>query len=145
MAIAVTGNRDLPLERVPDVLRAIRQYVLPEDIVYVGGAIGADALATISTCVLRETNTPRIISVLPCTIKEVPISVRETIKMCSDEIVELGIPITSKDGYAAYHVRNRYMVDRASTVLAIHDGREHGGTWSTMHYARKQGKVLHVI
>ncbi len=37
-----------------------------------------------------------------------------------------------------YQVRNRYLVDHSSLVLAYYDGRP-GGTRSTLEYARRQG------
>jgi len=32
-------------------------------------------------------------------------------------------------------VRNRYMVDCSTLVIAVHDGRKSGGTAATMRYA----------
>lgn len=42
----------------------------------------------------------------------------------------------------AYHVRNRYMVDNSSTVLAFWNGETKGGTYSTINCTKKQGKQL---
>lgn len=41
-------------------------------------------------------------------------------------------------------VRNRYMVDRSDTVVAVFDGKK-GGTMSTLAYAKKQGKEIKLI
>ena len=38
--------------------------------------------------------------------------------------------------------RNRYMVDKSDIVLAIWSGKESGGTWDTIRYARKKGKPI---
>ena len=37
--------------------------------------------------------------------------------------------------------RNRYMVDNASVVVAVYDGRQ-GGTASTIAYAAKKGREI---
>lgn len=44
-----------------------------------------------------------------------------------------------------FFIRNRYMVDQSGLVIAVHDGREKGGTAYTIHYARTQGKEVHII
>ena len=42
----------------------------------------------------------------------------------------------------AYYERDCMMVDAADIVLAVWDGKEIGGTWLTIDYARKQGKEI---
>lgn len=44
-----------------------------------------------------------------------------------------------------FFTRNRYMVDNSSWVLAVYDGREKGGTFYTIGYAKKQCKEIHTI
>jgi uncharacterized phage-like protein YoqJ len=44
---------------------------------------------------------------------------------------------------AAYHRRDRWMVDHASSMLTLWDGREEGGTAATIAYALSKGKKLH--
>ena len=44
-----------------------------------------------------------------------------------------------------YFVRNRYMVDESSRVIAVYDGRGSGGTVYTVQYARAKGKTVQVI
>ena len=46
------------------------------------------------------------------------------------------------DGHAAQHC---YMVDAASRVIAVYDGREHDGTAETVRYANKQNKEVRTI
>ena len=50
----------------------------------------------------------------------------------------------------AYHngcmqERNAYMVDRADLVIAIWNGERHGGTWNTISYAKRKGKLIEYI
>ena len=54
------------------------------------------------------------------------------------------------EGYQTYyrgcmHKRNRYMVDKADLVLAVWNGVCSGGTWETIKYARKNGKIIRYI
>jgi len=48
----------------------------------------------------------------------------------------------SYPGPRAFHARNHYMIDRASTVLALWDGRKQGGTWAAIKYALKSRKLV---
>lgn len=41
-----------------------------------------------------------------------------------------------------YMVRNRYMVDTSSLVIAVYDGRASGGTAATIRYACKAGREI---
>lgn len=43
------------------------------------------------------------------------------------------------------HKRNRYIVDKADVVLAIWNGEQSGGTWSTIQYAISKGKKIRYI
>ena len=41
--------------------------------------------------------------------------------------------------------RNRYMVDRASLLIAVYDGYPYGGTKNTLYYALKQGLQVSIL
>lgn len=41
--------------------------------------------------------------------------------------------------------RNRYMVDNSDLVMAVWNGKEEGGTWDTIKYARRRGKTIKYI
>ena len=50
----------------------------------------------------------------------------------------------------AYHEncmldRNRFLIEHASTVLAVYNGEKRGGTAATMRYAQKMGQEIIVI
>ena len=44
-----------------------------------------------------------------------------------------------------YSHRNRFMIERSQRVLAVYDGRQSGGTYSTILTALKFGRELHTI
>lgn len=46
---------------------------------------------------------------------------------------------------SCYLVRNRFMVQSSDLVIAVYDGREKGGTLSTMRYAHAMQKEVKVI
>jgi len=62
----------------------------------------------------------------------------------SDSVETLSDSLTYP-GHWCMHNRNRYMVDHADQVLAIWDGSESGGTWSTVKYARTKGKPINIV
>lgn len=39
-------------------------------------------------------------------------------------------------------IRDRYMVDNCDVLLAVWDGIQQGGTWTTIKYARKKNKRI---
>jgi len=51
----------------------------------------------------------------------------------------------SQDPYspAKMQTRNKWMVDHSGLVLAVWNGKEHGGTWNCIQYARSQGKRIY--
>ena len=42
-------------------------------------------------------------------------------------------------------VRNRFMIDHASLVLAVYNGEKRGGTAATVRYARKLGREILIL
>ncbi len=46
---------------------------------------------------------------------------------------------------ACMHLRNEYMVDKADLVLGIWNGKEQGGTWATLCYAKKKSKPIRLL
>lgn len=133
-SIAFTGNRDYSdraaLYRGLDDLKADRYYF--------GGARGADtdALEYISkTQPLSE----RIV-VVPNRLEDQPATAQAVIRDHASFVIEL-----KNEGPGRFQARNMYMVDRADQVVAFTDGRESGGTYNTIQYAKSQGKAVEII
>lgn len=64
------------------------------------------------------------------------------------EAAEKVVVVTDVDDYPGpwvYHKRNEWMVDNAERVLAYWNGKERGGTFACIKYARKVGKPIRNI
>ena len=46
---------------------------------------------------------------------------------------------------AAFHIRNRYMVAQSARIIAVHDGRQTGGTAATLRYAHSKERDVREI
>lgn len=52
---------------------------------------------------------------------------------------------TEQYSKGCYMVRNRYMVDSSTLVIAVHDGRKSGGTSATIRYANQAKRIVREI
>ena len=112
-----------------------------------GVALGVDLWCAQIVLSLKEKNPAlRLHCILPCEGQEVkwPKAEQEqyhSILKRADEVVYV-----SRD----YHPdcmleRNRYMVDRASILLAVYNGTYRSGTAMTVRYAKEQGTKIMII
>lgn len=53
--------------------------------------------------------------------------------------------ISERYSRGCYFIRNRYMVDESSRIIAVYDGRDSGGPAFTMQYAHDKGKTVQII
>jgi len=84
---------------------------------------------------------------------EAAIPYRNRLKSTSTRFQQLlrecnGIKVVC-EGYQpdCFLLRNRYMVNQSSRVIAVYDGREKGGTLSTMRYAyclNREVRIIHI-
>lgn len=144
--VAVTGNRGVTAADRRTIRRALRELLSQPELetIYFGGALGADSVALRAALELRRGGRPRLVVVVPDTLAAQPVETREVSRR-ADELVELGRPIAAADRWRAYHLRNRWMVDRASLVLAFWDGAPRSGTGATVAYARRRGVTVRVV
>lgn len=112
-----------------------------------GMALGVDVWAAEIVLSLQKKNPAlRLHCILPCERQEVkwPAAEQEryhTLLKRSDEVVYVS---------RSYHrdcmlERNRYMVDRASILLAVYNGTYRSGTGMTVRYAKEQGREIIII
>ncbi len=141
-AITISGTRTITdiaptrIERLFDDLLA--PFATPAAHFLIGGAVGID---TVALRWIAERTGSALSVVVPCTVADQPRPAADEIERWRQEdrtrVIELG---ASRIGSAAYHARNRWMVDRSRLVLAFPlDPEPKGGTWYTADYARSRG------
>lgn len=149
-SVAITGTRsigDAPVDGLADAFEAyLRPFADASAHFYVGGASGVD---TAALQWLAAGTGAALTVVVPCRIVDQPAGSIEVIDRLRGEdrladVVEMGATLLGK---AAYHARNRWMVDHAGLVIGFPRGDESsgGGTWYTLGYAAEQGKARLVV
>lgn len=144
----VTGHREILADKLAYVEAELRKAVIAAaDDGYTrfinGGAAGADLIFATIVMELREQGYPLALeAALPYSgrKKSKDQGFQKMLAAC-DEVKVFG----EQYSHGCYFVRNRYMVDESSRVIAVYDGRVSGGTVYTMQYARTKGKVVQVI
>lgn len=145
--VTITGTRSIPvLSGLPRLFDDyLRPFAAQEAHFYIGGAVGIDT-ATLDW--LATNSQASLTVVVPCTVVDQPAAAVESIRRWQDasrlvEVVELG---ADRLGSAAYHARNRWMVDRSAFVIGFPEGaKSASGTWYTLNYAAEQGKPRLVV
>lgn len=112
-----------------------------------GMALGVDVWSALSVLGLREKNPEiKLHCILPCkeqadkwtaSSREIYYSILDQ----ADSIIYVS---------RIYHKncmldRNRFMVDHASTLLAVYNGTQRSGTGATVRYAQKKGREIFII
>ncbi|MDX8036923.1 hypothetical protein SK803_42580 [Lentzea sp. BCCO 10_0856] len=147
--VTITGTRSVPAESEAQLRVLFGDYLQPfagpDAHFYLGGAAGID---TAALDWLAERTQASLTVVVPCTVTDQPAAAAASIRRWQDsgrlaEVVELG---ADRLGTAAYHTRNRWMVDRSGFVIGFPRNTEPtSGTWYTVNYAAEQGKPRLVI
>ncbi|MDT8913543.1 hypothetical protein [Amycolatopsis sp. PS_44_ISF1] len=147
--MTITGTRTISAEskaRLPDLFDSyLRPFADRDAHFYLGGAVGID---TVALDWLADHSQASLTVVVPCTVVEQPADAASSIRRWQDagrlvQLVELG---ADRLGTAAYHVRNRWMVDRSGFVIGFPSNTQPAsGTWYTMNYAAEQDKPRLVV
>ncbi|MEC3978910.1 hypothetical protein [Amycolatopsis sp. H20-H5] len=145
--MTITGTRSIPVEsELPYLFDGyLRPFSAPDAHFYLGGAAGID---TAALDWLAERSQASLTVVVPCAVADQPAAAVTSIRRWQNvgrlvEIVELG---ADRLGTAAYHARNRWMVDRSGFVIGFPRGTEPtSGTWYTVNYAAEQCKPRLVV
>ena len=140
----VTGHRDIPIERVLYVQNSLHQEleqaILGGYVHFISGfASGVDLMFAKAVVDLKSSYPITLEAAIPYPgrLNTPDTTFRRLIKEC--DIVKVHTAQYSK---SCYMVRNRYMVDCSTLVIAVHDGRKIGGTAATIRYAHKRERVV---
>lgn len=133
----VTGHRDIPEGKTMMVRERLQQEALRAVAMgythFISGfATGADLLFADIVVELKRTYPITLEAAIPYRnrLRTSDLHFQRLIKDCDTVTI-----LTEKYSKGCFMLRNRYMVDQSSLVLAVYDGRETGGTAATVRYA----------
>lgn len=144
----ITGHREISTQQLPDVERWIRQAVFQAIAqgytrFLSGFAEGADLIFAGVVAEEKIRNTAlHLEAAIPysgrCRTKNP--TFHRLLQACDRVYVACEQYVPS-----CFMQRNRYMVEQSQLVIAVYDGRTHGGTFRTIRYARKLGREVRLI
>ena len=159
MICAFTGHRPQKLKyfydenaseylKLKETLRGVIEKKIEEgiDTFFTGMALGVDMLAAEAVLEVKKTHSDiTLIAVIPCVGQENKWS-EENRKKYASLVLRCDSVVTISERYnrACMHIRNRYLVDRADSMIAVWDGSP-GGTGGTVALAEKRGIPITVI
>lgn len=144
--VAITANRKLLEEDHVTIFNKMVELVTDPDVeaIYIGGAVGGDTVALEAALDIVCMDKAKLIVVVPCKVENQPRATHSATRR-ADEIIELGNPITSANGYESYKIRNRYMVDNAENTVGFWSGDKKSGTWHAINHAQMTDKIVEIV
>ena len=143
-----TGHREILADKLAYVEAELRKAVVAAvDNGYTrfinGGAAGTDLIFAAIVAELKEQGHPLFLeAALPYLGRKRSRDQRFQKMLAACNEVKI---FSEQYSRGCYFVRNRYMVDESSRVIAVYDGRDSGGTVYTMQYAHTKGRIVQVI
>ena len=144
----VTGHRDIPAERMAHVAQELRREVLAamEDgyTRFISGFAEGPELLFAAIVAEEMEHYPEL-------LLEAAIPYAGLMKTKNQQFHALlrachGVKIVCKEYEpSCFMQRNRYMAGESQRIIAVYDGRDHGGTLFTMRCAHTLGKEVRVI
>lgn len=149
LTITITGTRSTGHREVTWYAGLFARYLGPfadsgASHFYVGGAKGIDSLALLW---LARNSASRITVVVPGAVVQQPTEAQRVMDECRERIAEL-VELGAADlRTAAYHARNRWMVDRSDMVIGfpVEGPKGTSGTWQTIDYGAHRGKPRLIV
>jgi hypothetical protein len=144
--ISLSGHRNVSLKDESRIVAATKTLVNNPtiDAMYFGGALGADTISLRAAATYRVGKRPHLVVVCPNTRNHQPVDARKYFHL-ADEVIELGYEITRDDGFKAFKLRNEYLVDVASSLVAFYSGKRNSGTGHAVGYAESLGLSVYKI
>ncbi|MGM9681781.1 MAG: SLOG family protein [Eubacteriales bacterium] len=150
LCCAFTGHRMVSREnqkRCADLLNRLIPRLAGQGITtfYTGGALGFDTVAAERLIELRDRHglPIRLILALPCRDQCAKWSFSDIRRFRQIESLADDAVVLSENYYdGCMQVRNRYMVDRANTLIAFFQPEMAGGTAYTVKYAQRLGRRI---
>jgi len=142
--VSITGHRDLSPKDLRLVQRGLQALVNNKtiDAIYFGGAKGTDTEALKAAVGFRTGTRPHLVVVVPDTVDAQPWGTREWTRK-ADEVIELRNPITQDDKFKSYRLRNQYLVDICTFLVAFWNGDYKSGTGQAVRMAEKDGLFVY--
>lgn len=143
----VTGHRNIPADKISYVQRRLYQELLQAiqggyTHFISGFASGVDLIFAEAVACLKQEYLITLEAAIPYPgrMNTPDKEFQRLLKEC--DIVKVHMEQYSK---GCYMVRNRYMVDCSTMVIAVHDGRKSGGTAATIRYANQAKRIVREI
>lgn len=144
----ITGHRDIPEEKVLFIQEALQNEINAAirdgyRRFLSGFALGADILFARLVIEAKKAYPDIILeAALPYPTWMNHRKKEDKVLLASCSAVGVHSPAYSQ---ACFSVRNRYMAEESSRVIAVYDGRPKGGTINTLRHARLLGKDVRMI
>lgn len=143
----VTGHRDIPAEKLAWAQEQLRhELMLAVQVGYThfisGFAAGADLIFTGAVAEMKGRFPITLEAAIPYPgrLKTPDNTFHALLKKCDTVRIH-----SSQYCRQCYMIRNRYMVDASSLVIAVYDGRGTGGTAATIRYTRQTGRDIREV
>lgn len=146
----VTGHREIPAEYMEQTEQGLRgeiEKAITDGYTYFisGFADGADQLfAEIVLEKTKENPALRLKAAIPYRNRYKRLMEGERTRAMLDACAKVEV-VSEEWASNVYMKRNRYMVGQADRVIAVYDGREKGGTVSTIRMVHAQRKEMREV
>jgi len=129
------------LKRVEAELRDLIQRAIDAgyDLFLSGFAVGADRLFARLVLEVQDENPVRLEAAIPYAgqLNSTDKEFQFLLTRCSAVTV-----VCEQYTPDCFFIRNRYLVDHSDAVIAVYDGRQRGGSFYTIKYAKSVGKKI---
>lgn len=145
-AVTITGTRSTGHRSLDEYATLFASYLGPfvdDGHFYVGGAKGIDSMALLW---LAGTSNATVTVVAPGTLEQQPADARQAVARTRDRVSEVIELAAVELNTAAFHARNRWMVDRSDMTIGFPlNAAGSSGTWQTLDYTAEQEKARLIV